>query len=141
LHKADRRIVKSGSTSHHNEHLPPDERRTHGKALRADVERESHAGWKAQKGRYDPVALLEESNKGRMPQLIAIRFGRMLESPFAFYRGAAALMAADLAQTPTSGLTVQACGDCHLMNFGRFATPERNIVFDINDLDETLPAP
>jgi uncharacterized protein (DUF2252 family) len=82
-----------------------------------------------------------ESNAGRMPSLIPIRFGRMSASPFAFYRGSAALMAADLATTPASGIKVQACGDAHLMNFGGFATPERNVIFDINDLDETLPAP
>jgi uncharacterized protein (DUF2252 family) len=76
-----------------------------------------------------------------MPRLIPIRFGRMAESPFAFYRGSAALMAADLATTPVTGIRVQACGDAHLMNFGGFATPERNVVFDVNDLDETLPAP
>jgi uncharacterized protein (DUF2252 family) len=84
---------------------------------------------------------LSESNEGRLPNLIPIRFGRMMHSPSAFYRGSAALMAPDLAATPKSGLTVQACGDAHLMNFGGFATPERNIIFDINDLDETLPAP
>jgi len=91
--------------------------------------------------RRNPIELLEESNEGRLPSLIPIRFGRMSASPFAFYRGAAAVMAADLALTPTSGLRVQACGDAHLMNFGGFATPERNVIFDINDLDETLPAP
>ncbi|MFO1151075.1 MAG: DUF2252 domain-containing protein [Alsobacter sp.] len=85
--------------------------------------------------------MIRESNKGRLDQLIPIRFGRMVQSPFTFYRGSAGLMAADLATTPVSGLRVQACGDAHLMNFGGFATPERNIVFDINDLDETLPAP
>jgi uncharacterized protein (DUF2252 family) len=92
-------------------------------------------------GRRSPIELLNESNEGRLQSLIPIRFGRMSASPFAFYRGAAAVMAADLATTPTSGLRVQACGDAHLMNFGGFATPERNVIFDINDLDETLPAP
>jgi uncharacterized protein (DUF2252 family) len=91
--------------------------------------------------RRDPVELLTESNKDRMPQLVPIRHGRMVESPFAFYRGSAALMAADLARTPVTGLRVQACGDAHLLNFGGFATPERNFIFDINDFDETLPAP
>ena len=119
----------------------PDERRRHGKALRDKVPREDQAGWESFKGRRDPVELLIESNKGRLPQLIPIRFGRMVQSPFAFFRGAAAIMAADLAHTPRSGLVVQACGDAHLLNFGGFATPERNLVFDINDLDETLPAP
>ncbi|HET9216220.1 MAG TPA: DUF2252 domain-containing protein [Terriglobia bacterium] len=122
-------------------YVSADERRAHGRALRDSVPRSSQAGWKAQKDRRDPVELLSESNADRMPQLIPIRFGRMSQSPFAFYRGSAALMAADLAQTPSSGLRVQACGDAHLMNFGAFATPERNLVFDINDLDETLPAP
>ena len=94
----------------------------------------------AAQDRRDPVELVLESNEGRMPDLVPIRRGRMLQSPFAFYRGTAALMAADLAHTPVSGLRVQACGDAHLMNFGAFATPERNVIFDINDLDETLPA-
>jgi uncharacterized protein (DUF2252 family) len=117
------------------------DRRAEGKALRDAVPREEHGGWKPPRGRRDPVELLLESNKGRMPELVPIRHGRMLHSPFAFYRGTAALMAADLAHTPNSGLRVQACGDAHLMNFGGFATPERNVIFDINDLDETLPAP
>ncbi|SOE86945.1 Uncharacterized conserved protein, DUF2252 family [Burkholderia sp. YR290] len=122
-------------------YLTPDERASDGRAIRDVVPRSSEAGWKATKGRRDPVELLSESNEGRLPNLIPIRFGRMSASPFAFYRGAAALMAADLATTPTSGIRVQACGDAHLMNFGGFATPERNVIFDINDLDETLPAP
>ena len=84
---------------------------------------------------------MEESNKGRIPQLIPIRHGRMMQSPFTFYRGAALNMAADLAGTPATGIRVQACGDCHLLNFGAYATPERRVIFDINDLDETLPAP
>ncbi|TDN70142.1 DUF2252 domain-containing protein [Paraburkholderia sp. BL10I2N1] len=118
-----------------------DERAARGRALRDTVPRSSHAGWKPAQGRRDPVELLIESNEGRLSHLVPIRFGRMSASPFAFYRGAAALMAADLATTPTSGIRVQACGDAHLMNFGGFATPERNVIFDINDLDETLPAP
>jgi uncharacterized protein (DUF2252 family) len=122
-------------------YLSAGDRRAEGKALRDAVPRMSHAGWKPPKGRRDPVELLSESNAGRLADLIPIRFGRMAASPFAFYRGSAALMAADLATTPSCGLRVQACGDAHLMNFGAFATPERNIVFDINDLDETLPAP
>jgi len=122
-------------------YLSAGERRAKGKALRDAVPRQSQAGWKPKKGRRDPVELLIESNAGRVENLIPIRHGRMAESPFAFYRGSAALMAADLATTPTSGLRVQACGDAHLMNFGAFATPERNVIFDINDLDETLPAP
>jgi uncharacterized protein (DUF2252 family) len=122
-------------------HSAASERRAHGKSLRDSVPREAHAGWKAPRDRRDPVDLLIESNQGRLPHLIPIRFGRMMQSPFTFYRGSAGLMAADLATTPASGLRVQACGDAHLLNFGGFATPERNIVFDINDLDETLPAP
>ncbi len=112
-----------------------------GKALRERVPRQSHGTWKRDKEKVDPLAILRASDKGRMDQLIPIRYGRMLQSPFTFYRGAAAVMAADLARTPNVGLHVQACGDCHLMNFGGFATPERNILFDINDFDETLPAP
>jgi uncharacterized protein (DUF2252 family) len=112
-----------------------------GKSLRDKCLRESHAGWQPATDRPDPLALMEESNKGRIPQLIPIRHGRMLHSPFTFYRGAALNMAADLATTPASGIRVQACGDCHPCNFGAYATPERRVIFDINDLDETLPAP
>ena len=122
-------------------YLSVDDRRAKGRALRDAVPRAAHAGWKPPKGRRNPVEIVSESNAGRLEQLIPIRHGRMATSAFAFYRGAAALMAADLAQTPTSSLRVQACGDAHLMNFGGFATPERNLIFDINDLDETLPAP
>ncbi|PSH02887.1 MAG: DUF2252 domain-containing protein [Acidobacteria bacterium] len=112
-----------------------------GKRLRDKCPRTSHAEWKLPKNRPDPLFLLEESSKGRMPELIPIRYGRMLRSPFTFYRGAALNMAADLSVTPVSGLRVQACGDAHLCNFGVYATPERRVIFDINDLDETLPAP
>ena len=122
-------------------YMSADERRATGKALRDRTPRAAHGGWKPPRDRRDPIELLRESNEGRIPELIPIRFGRMSQSPFAFYRGAAAVMAADLASTPASGLRVQACGDAHLMNFGGFATPERNIFFDINDFDETLPAP
>ena len=125
----------------HADLAAPSERRALGKALRDKVPRESHAGWKAPRDRRDPIDLLLESDAGRIPQLIPIRFGRMMQSPFSFYRGSASIMAADLATTPQSGLRVQACGDAHLLNFGGFATPERNVAFDINDLDETLPAP
>lgn len=122
-------------------YVPPDERRAHGKALREAVSREAHGHWKPAKDRRDIVDLLNESNEGRMQQLVPIRFGRMMQSPFTFYRGSAVIMAADLAATPASGARVQACGDAHLSNFGGFATPERRIIFDINDFDETLPAP
>jgi uncharacterized protein (DUF2252 family) len=112
-----------------------------GKSLRKKCPRKSHAIWEPPHNRPDPVRLLGESNKGRIPQLIPIRHGRMMQTPFTFYRGAALNMAADLASTPATGLRVQACGDAHLLNFGVFATPERREIFDINDLDETLPAP
>ena len=118
-----------------------DDRRAAGKALRDTVPREAHSQWKEPKGRRDIVDLIEQSNRGRIDTLVPVRHGRMMESPFTFYRGAAAVMAADLATTPASGIRVQACGDAHLSNFGGFATPERRIVFDINDFDETLPAP
>jgi uncharacterized protein (DUF2252 family) len=119
----------------------PDELYKQGKKLREKCPRESHAAWKAPANRPDPIALLEESSKGRLPELIPIRYGRMMQSPFTFYRGAALNMADDLSHTPASGLRVQACGDAHLLNFGAYATPERREIFDINDLDETLPAP
>ena len=122
-------------------YLSADERRAAGKALRDATPRAAHGGWKPPEDRRDPVELLREANEGRIAELIPLRFSRMAQSPFAFYRGAAAIMAADLASTPTSGLRVQACGDAHLMNFGGFATPERNIFFDINDFDETLRRP
>jgi hypothetical protein len=104
-----------------------------GKAMRNACLRESHAKWKPPKDRTDPVEILQASNQGRLPELIPVRYGRMIPSPFVFYRGAAAIMAADLAHTPSTGIRVQACGDAHLMNFGAFATPERRVVFDIND--------
>lgn len=112
-----------------------------GRSLRKKSSRVGQAAWHASSGRTDPVKILIESSKGREAHLIPIRYGRMLQSPFAFYRGAAAIMAADLAKTASTGIYVQSCGDCHLVNFGSFATPERQIVFDINDFDETLPAP
>jgi uncharacterized protein (DUF2252 family) len=112
-----------------------------GNMLRETVSRQSHAGWKRPAKRRDPIDILKESNRDRLPELVPVRYGRMLRSPFTFLRGSAGLMASDLATTPTTGIRVQACGDCHVMNFGLFATPERNLVFDINDFDETLPAP
>lgn len=122
-------------------YLTADERAANGRAMRDAVPRSTQSGWHPSESRQDPVDLLKASNTGRILDLVPIRFGRMAASPFAFYRGSASLMAADLATTPASGIRVQACGDAHLMNFGGFATPERNIIFDINDLDETLPAP
>lgn len=118
-----------------------DQRIADGKTLRESVPRESHAGWKRPAKRRHPIDILKASNRDRLPELVPVRYGRMLPSPFTFLRGSAGLMAYDLASTPTTSLRVQACGDCHLLNFGLFATPERNLVFDINDFDETLPAP
>ena len=120
--------------------LSPVDQTAAGKSARERVPRASHAKLKLQT-RRDPIGILQQSDDGRLPDLVPIRYGRMLQSPFAFFRGAAAIMAADLAHTPSSGILVQACGDCHLKNFGGFATPERNIIFDINDFDETSPAP
>jgi uncharacterized protein (DUF2252 family) len=117
------------------------ERFAQGKELRRRVPRSAHARWEPAKDRPDPVTMLEESSKGRVPELIPIRYGRMASSPFAFLRGAAGGMAFDLSATPTTGVQVQACGDCHLMNFGGFGTPERHFIFDVTDFDETLPAP
>jgi len=117
------------------------ERSAAGKRLRDKVPRQAHGVWKRPANRAEPLAVLRASDEGRLAQLLPIRYGRMLQSPFTFYRGSAAVMAADLAKTPSTGIRVQACGDCHLLNFGGFATPERNILFDINDFDETLPAP
>ena len=117
------------------------EKRQAGKSLRDTIPRAAHGSWTADADRRDPVEILECSNRGRLPELVPIRYGRMLRNPFAFLRGSPALMAYDLAQTPVTSIQVQACGDCHLLNFGFFATPERNLIFDINDFDETLQAP
>src|SRR6185436_10801049 len=114
---------------------------TKGKLLREKLKREDQGVWKAHGDRGDPIAVLRASDADRMEELLPIRYGRMLQSPFAFYRGSPIVMASDLSRTPNTGLRVQSCGDCHLANFGGFATPERNIIFDINDFDETLPAP
>jgi hypothetical protein len=122
-------------------HSTPAERSARGKAARAEVPREAHAELTLGPDRPDPVALLERQAVSRVPELVPIRYGRMLVSPFTFYRGAALIMASDLAATPRSGLTVQACGDAHLSNFGVFGTPERHLIFDVNDFDETLPGP
>ena len=118
-----------------------DERRDAGRALRKEVPRSAHAEWVPSATRADPVDVLEAQAATRASELVPIRYGRMAESAFAFFRGGAAIMAADLDTTPSTGLVVQACGDAHVANFGKFATPERNIVFDINDFDETLPGP
>ncbi|HEV3134657.1 MAG TPA: DUF2252 domain-containing protein [Acidimicrobiia bacterium] len=112
-----------------------------GRALRKEVPRSSHGDWEAAADRPDPVGLLVAQGESRVSELLPIRYGRMAESPFGFYRGAAAGMAADLASTPSTGIVVQLCGDGHLVNFGGFATPERRLIFDVNDFDETLPGP
>ncbi len=117
------------------------ERRAAGKALRDRVPHEQHGKWKPPPNRSNLVDTVVASSKGRIPELIPIRYGRMAVSAFTFYRGAALNMAADLASTPNTGLRTQLCGDCHLMNFGAFASPERRMIFDINDFDETLPGP
>ncbi len=122
-------------------HLSVAERVARGKAARQEVPRAGHALFEPLPTRADPVELLERQAKTRVPELVPIRYGRMLVSPFTFYRGAASIMAHDLAGTPRSGLTVQCCGDAHLSNFGVFASPERKLVFDVNDFDETLPGP
>ena len=118
-----------------------DERRAFGRSVRDEVPRAAHADWAPASNRPDPVAVLEAQGKTRVQDLLPIRYGRMAESPFGFYRGAAAVMATDLASTPNSGIAVQLCGDGHLVNFGGFATPERRLIFDVNDFDETLPGP
>src|SRR5437763_1474091 len=122
-------------------HLSVAERVARGKAARAEAPRSSHAAFEPRSNRADPVDVLERQAQTRVPELVPIRYGRMLVSPFTFYRGAAMIMAGDLAATPRSGLTVQCCGDAHLSNFGVFASPERALVFDVNDFDETLPGP
>ena len=115
------------------------ERYAAGKALRAKTPRNNHGEWAAASDRPDPISVLEEQNRTRLPELVPIRMGRMSLSPFAFLRGSAAVMASDLAKTPVSGIKVQLCGDAHICNFGGFASPERDLVFDVNDFDETLP--
>src|SRR5271155_2890792 len=107
-----------------------------GKSLREKVPRNSHAKWAPAANRPDPIELLKKSDRGRLPELLPIRYGRMRKSPFAFFRGAAALMAADLSPTPRTGLRVQACGDCHVSNFGGMGSLDRRLIFDINDFDE-----
>jgi uncharacterized protein (DUF2252 family) len=119
----------------------PAERFEQGKSVRRKVPRTCHAPWRPPDDRPDPIALLEESNRSRLPNLVPIRYGRMLDSPFSFLRGAAAIMARDLVSTPATGIRAQVCGDAHLRNFGVYASPERSLLFDVNDFDETLPGP
>src|SRR5215204_1194844 len=122
-------------------HPSVDDRRARGLEARDRAPLSSHAGWAPATARPDPVGLLEEQNRTREADLVPVRHGRMMVSPFTFYRGAAKIMAADLADTPTAGLAVQLCGDAHLSNFGLFGSPERELLFDLNDFDETLPGP
>jgi uncharacterized protein (DUF2252 family) len=141
------RTVKQTSTNHDSEPIPPAphltraERIARGMAERAEVRRSSHAAWQPVGHRRDPVEMLEEQGRTRVSELVPIRYGRMLVSPFTFYRGAAYLMAADLAGSARTGLHVQLCGDAHLSNFGAFAAPDRRLTFSVNDFDETLPGP
>ena len=122
------------------EHFTASERAARGRSARAECPRSSHAGFELAPDR-DPVAILEAQASSRVPELVPVRYGRMLVSPFTFYRGAAAVMAHDLASTPRAGLRAQLCGDAHLSNVGGYASPERTLVFDLNDFDETLPGP
>jgi len=138
-HVLDERAATHGR--HAVPHFTPAERSARGKAERADVPRSSHATWEPGPGRRDPVDLLREQARTRLPELAPIRYARMLTSPFAFFRGGAYLMAADLADGPRTGLHAQLCGDAHLSNFGIFAAPDRRLIFSINDFDETLPGP
>ena len=139
MDEAMKKVIGSGTPT--QEHFTPEERASIGKAVRQQAPLESHAEWKPSDYRIDPIASLEEQAETRVPELVPIRHGRMMVSAFTFYRGAAYIMASDLASTPRSGLRVQACGDAHLSNFGVFASPERDLMFDMNDFDETLPAP
>src|SRR5579862_4434515 len=118
-----------------------DRARRIGRKRRTVVPRTSQGGWSPPADRPDPIAVLDAENESRLPDLVPVRWGRMLESPFAFLRGAAGLMAADLARTPSTGVAVQLCGDAHMANFGVFASPERRLLFDVNDFDETTPGP
>ena len=118
-----------------------EERLAEGRAERESVPLEAHGEWATPESRPDPVGIIEKQNAARVPELVPIRHGRMIVSPFTFYRGTAAIMASDLSRSPTTGLRVQCCGDAHLSNFGLFAAPDRRVVFDLNDFDETLPAP
>ena len=133
--------AREGQPARRVAHLTPQERVARGKAARNETPRSSHAGWAPATNRLDPIALLEEQATSRVPELVPLRYGRMLVSPFTFYRGAALIMANDLSPTPRSGFISQICGDAHLSNFGVFASPERRLLFDMNDFDETLPGP
>src|SRR5215471_5012662 len=134
------RLARNGSKS--APQMPPSQktRQDHGRLLRDICPRSSHSR-PGLSTKRDPLGLIEKSNRGREERLLPVRFTRMLESPFAFFRGTAVVQAHDLRNTPSAGIIVQSCGDCHLANFGIFASPERTLIFDINDFDETLPAP
>jgi uncharacterized protein (DUF2252 family) len=134
-------IKAAGAGGDKVEHFTAQERASLGKAARAVAPLESHAEWTPSEYRVDPIELLQQQAETRVPELIPIRHGRMMATPFTFYRGAAIVMASDLASTPRTGLRVQACGDAHLVNFGVFASPERDLMFDLNDFDETIPGP
>src|SRR2546429_9671208 len=127
--------------AHRVHHLTVAERAARGKAARVEVPRSSHGDWEPAADRPDPIALLQQQAVTRVPELVPIRHGRMAASAFTFYRGAAFIMASDLAATPSSGLRAQLCGDAHLSNFGAYAAPDRQLVFDLHDFDETLPGP
>ena len=137
-HVVDERTLGVGAGA---AHFTPSERAARGRGRRREVPRSVHGEWEPAPTRMDPVALLEEQAQQRLPELGPVRYGRMLVSDFTFFRGAAYLMAADLADEPRTGLHVQLCGDAHLSNFGIFAAPDRRLVFSINDFDETLPGP
>ena len=139
-HVVDVRTSESPASPRAVHRFTPSERAARGKAARGELPRSAHGAWEPGPMRRDPVDLLEEQARTRLPELGPIRYGRMLESPFTFFRGGAALMAADLADGPRTGLHAQLCGDAHLSNFGIFAAPDRRLVFSINDFDETLPA-
>ena len=139
--ETDQAASQKASQPQRVEHFTVAERVARGKAARAEVPRSTHSVWEPPPHRPSPVELLEEQAQTRVPELVPLRYGRMLVSPFTFYRGAAYLMASDLSGLPRTGLHTQLCGDAHLSNFGGFAAPDRRIVFSINDFDETLPGP
>ena len=134
-------VTQRGPAAHAVPHLTVEDRIRLGKEARIRAPRSSQAEFSAATDRPDPISLLERQATTRVPELVPIRYGRMLVSPFTFFRGAALIMASDLAPTPRSGLKAQVCGDAHLSNFGLFASPERKMMFDVNDFDETLPGP
>src|SRR6188508_207724 len=142
-HVVDVRDSAAARSSHRKAvpHFTPEEHAARGRAARQELPRSAHGVWEPAAQRRDPVDLLEEQAQTRLPELGPIRYGRMLSSPFAFFRGGAYLMAADLADGPRTGLQAQLCGDAHLSNSGIFAAPDRRLVFSINDFDETLPGP